>query len=302
MAPSTKCGKCNKIVPLKTEEKFTCKKCLKVYHKLCCAKNDNNICELCTLDSPHKQGSATPSSSLLLDLDPKAVSVEALLVELNKKMQVVMDIREDTSFYAAKYDEMVTKQNELLQIIKKQQNQFEDLSNRFKNLEKVNQSLQQRVEALEQAEKSSNIEIVGLKMADKENTLSMVQTVAKRLDVKLEDVERAWRLGRPVPGRRPPPLIVKLRSVAARDLWMGKRGLLRSNKDIFSDENDDSPIFFNEDLTKHNRDLLWNVKQKLKATFKYIWVKNGRILCKKIENAKTIQVTSMADLDKIVAG
>lgn len=288
-----KCVKCCKNVSTK-DGQFKCKKCLKVYHKTC-IKVSRGVCENCVLDTP----TISPAPKVFLDLDPKNVTVESLLHALNEKMEVVFKIKEDTGFYAEKYDEMLLKQNEILAAMKKQQNIIDDITNRCKHFEKLTQALEQRVQAIEQKDKSKNIELVGVILKENENIKETVGKVAMQLGVDIKDVEKAWRVGRAVPGRRPPPIIVRLCHESARDLWMSKRGLLRSNKVLFPGEPEDTPIYVNEDLTKYNRELLWNAKQSLRGIFKYVWVKKGRILCKKTDDSRTLNITTRADLEAV---
>lgn len=249
---------------------------------------------------PSPLAAATSNAKVFLDLDPKNLTVEALLSELNRKMEVVLKIKEDIGFYSDKYDEMLNKQSEILEVVKKQQNKIDDLTNKCKNFEKVNQALEQRVQALEQNEKSRNIELVGVTMKDKEDIKEVISKVATQMGTNMSDVEQAWRVGRPVPGRRPPAIIVRLRSEDTRDLWMSKRGLLRSNSDLYPGEQQGTAIFVNEDLTKYNKELLWNTKQSLRGIFKFIWVRKGRILCKKNEGSRTLHITTTADLEALM--
>lgn len=287
-----KCVKCCKNMPSK-DGQFKCKKCLKVYHKTC-IKVSRGVCENCMPENPV----TSPTPKVFLDLDLKNLTVESLLHALNKKMEVVFKIKEDTGFYAEKYDEMLLKQNEILTAMKKQQNIIDDITNRCKHFEKLTQALEQRVQAIEQKDKNKNIEIVGVVLKENENIKETIGKIAMQLGVDIKDVESAWRVGRAVPGRRPPPIVVRLRQEAARDFWMGKRGLLRTNKVLFPEE-PDTPIYVNEDLTRYNRELLWNTKQSLRGIFKYIWVKKGRILCKKGDDSKTIHITTRADLEAL---
>lgn len=295
--PSKLCGKCGKAITTKIDP---CKKCQKIYHKTC-AKNMKGDCDVCclgsALDSP-PAGLSAAKTGVFIDLDPKSLTIETLLEQLNKKMQVVFEIKEDTGFYAEKYDDMIKKQNEMLDVIKNQQNKIDSLSNKCKHLEVLNSALEQRVHTLEQTDRSKNIEISGLNMKNSEKLPCLMEKIAGALGAPLVDVEKAWRAGRPIPGRRPPNLIVRLRSESARDLWLGKKNLLRSSKQIYPEDADDNSVYLNEDLTKYNRELLWNAKQKMKNTFKFIWVKGGKVLCKREENARTKHIMTLADIDK----
>lgn len=302
MSSNSKCGKCNKFLSSgKTEAVYTCKgKCQKLYHKLC-AKATKGVCDECLKDYPLTPTSNSSKNMVFLDLDPKNMTLETLLEELNKKMEVVFKIKEDTGFYAQKYDEMITKQNDLLDLMKKQQNKVDDLSNKCKYLEKFNQALEQRVQCLEQATNSKNIEIQGIKMQDKEVLNDVLAKIMSKMGTKQEDVESYWRVGKQIPGRRPPAIVIKLRNEAVRDEWMNKKGLVRTYKDMYPESDDNSPIFINEHLTKYFKDLLWNAKTKLKDMYQYVWVKKGQILCKKSDGARVFNIVSVHDIEKLLS-
>ncbi|CAG9138016.1 unnamed protein product [Plutella xylostella] len=120
----------------------------------------------------------------------------------------------------------------------------------------------------------------------------------------MSEVERAWRLrsnqAKPGAAKLPANIIVKLRNEAAQEEWIKNRRKIRSNLDIYPDSST-SPIYINEDLTKYNRELLWQAKQKVKENLlKFVWVNKGRILCKTDEQSRTHVVNCSADINNIV--
>ncbi|KAG7308625.1 hypothetical protein JYU34_005847 [Plutella xylostella] len=236
MSNNIKCAKCNKFASASGDNTVKCKgKCKRVFHINCITKG---ICDICLAQKSDTPGSASPisRSNRFLDLDPESLTLKTLLEELNKKMEVVFKIEKDTSFYAKSYDEMLKKQEEYREELKKEQNKVQDLQNKYSHLEKTNQALEQRVQALEQGEKSRNVEIVGLKMKENEDIKVITEQITKQLDVKFSEVERAWRVGRGEAGKRAPPLVIRLRSEDARNRLLDKKNRLRSNSDIYPDD------------------------------------------------------------------
>lgn len=67
-------------------------------------------------------------------------------------------------------------------------------------------------------------------------------------------------------------------------------------------EDTDTNIFINDSLTKLQRKLLNDTKLfKNEKKYKYVWVKNGRILLKKDDESRTITIKSRGDLDDVKA-
>lgn len=222
-----------------------------------------------------------------------------MLKELNKKMEIIVDIERNTKFYAEKYDELLKQHKETLDMLKSTNNRLQDLQNRFVHLETVNEALECRVRNLEQAERGRNIEIVGVEQKENENIKDIITKIATKINVGTSEVERAWRLRnlttKPA-AKVPSPIIVKLRSEAAKGEWMQNRRLLKNNSDIFLNDSL-TPIYINEDLTKYNKDLLWQARQKKKENiFKFVWVKKGRVLCKTDEMSRTLIIQCAADI------
>lgn len=67
-----------------------------------------------------------------------------------------------------------------------------------------------------------------------------------------------------------------------------------------TDLNTNNYIYVNDQLTANNRRLLWLAKTKAKeCNWKYVWVKNGSIFARKIENATAIVINNAADIEAI---
>lgn len=81
-----------------------------------------------------------------------------------------------------------------------------------------------------------------------------------------------------------------------------KRHRIEANE-INTNGNKDSSvkfIYINDQLTFNNRKLLWIAKTKAhEANWKYVWVKNGNIFARKIENAPSIIINNATDIESI---
>ncbi|KAJ2939934.1 hypothetical protein O0L34_g6641 [Tuta absoluta] len=59
-------------------------------------------------------------------------------------------------------------------------------------------------------------------------------------------------------------------------------------------------IYVREAATPNQKKLLWQVKQSLKPTYKFIWFKDGRILVRKEENSKIFCIYTEGDITKLM--
>lgn len=290
------CKKCSKFLPKKQEEHFTCKgACKGVFHKTCVPNYElsarTDKCGLCSSNAgDHKK--ITPQK-----LESHNMNLESTIKELNNKLEIVYEIQKNTNFYAEKYDELLRCHQETLEMLKDTNRKLQDVKNRCVHLETLNGALEIRVRSLEQAERSQNIEIIGVEYKEKENLKEVVDTIAQKLDVDSTGIERAWRLRGTKHNANSRGIIVKLRTEGIKQKWLDNRKKMHVNTDIFPNSTCSTKVFINEDLTKFNRELLWQAKQRKKENLlKYVWVKNGRVLCKKDDEDRTRVIHCSADL------
>lgn len=285
------------------EDVVKCKgSCDSVYHKKCVKKQfiQSELCDEC-----QKSSSKASLPSPTIDMDPQKVTVEELLLQMNKKLEVIFklekkldDLTDTVDFYAEQYQQMQ-------EFKKTVENKMKAMEQRNVYLEKCNSALEERVNDLEKLEKEKNIEIAGLmKNKDEENVKEVVKEVALKLCLNPEDIESAERLGssnKPKTGvERPRPIVVKLRSKQARDQWLQKRKTKLYNGDIYRNDNR-MPIYINEDLTKTTKLLFWEARSQLKHHFKFIWIQNSHILVKKDEKEKIIRIKSENDIKELLS-
>lgn len=59
-------------------------------------------------------------------------------------------------------------------------------------------------------------------------------------------------------------------------------------------------VYFNENLTRANRELFWMARSKAKEVkFKYVWVKGGKLFAKKEQGSALVRVNKVNDLENI---
>lgn len=295
------CKKCNLFVSLVKDDIVKCKgECGNVYHKKCVNKKfmNNATCDDCQLNkcSPKQSG-----DDVKLILNPREESGENVLAEVNKKLAVIYnmdkkieELTKSVEFYADMYQS-------LLEYKEESQKKIKALEQKNVYLEKCNKALEERVQEIEMRDKEKNLEIHGLEKCGNENTKQVVKKLAEKLKLDPNEIEDAQRVGQQKPDDTKPKIVlVTLRSKSARNNWMLVKKDTKIYNDKVYDNGSERRIYFNEDLPKYKRQLLWAVRNKLKPKgYQYIWVQNCNILVKKnTEEKKIYNIRSEDDLKK----
>lgn len=285
------CKKCRQF--MSRGEMVQCKgTCGGKYHKKCASEgkllSNAGLCLCCAKDegTPVSQGSR-------MNVDLEKTSPSAILGEVNNKLEILFSVKktlddlvEAVDFYAQKYEELVKAQQKMDQkmVALEQKNVY---------LEKYSAALEERISVLESKGKERNIEIVGLQSKEGENIKAVVEKLAKKINLNPINICEVMRVGVEKVDKenkqRPRSVIVTLSSSAVRSEWLAKKKERFYNKDVYSG-GDNTPIYFNEDLAKHTRQLLWYTKTELREIYKYIWVQNGKILARKDDSEKNKKI------------
>lgn len=217
-----------------------------------------------------------------------------------------LGLQETITFISAQYEDLRQLLNTTtleLKNVKDENKTLRDnlcsLDARVKILEDENVKQQQWV-------RLQNVEIIGVPENKDEDTVAIVKKISEKIGVRIEpsDVEFAHRVQprRAVSAVRARPIIVRLRQRALKDQFIAaaRKHRYLSNHDV-GIGGESNKIFINEHLTKDNKMLLTNCKQKAKElNYKFIWTKNCRIFIRKNESSPPIPILSIQDLAKIV--
>lgn len=205
---------------------------------------------------------------------------DALMVKIN-------ELLESNNFLAQQQQEATTKLTEATNEIKTLNKRITELQNEIIAKDKRIILLEVRVNKMEQNELATKVEITGLKLQDNDKLGEMVEDLFTniKLEVKNEIVKVYTRRRRESTN---PNIVVEFRSKQAAEESLRKRGKHTFRNNI---------VYLNECLTAYNRNLLWLTKNKAKeANFKYTWIRDGKILCRKTEGDKIIYIKSEQDL------
>lgn len=195
------------------------------------------------------------------------------------------------------------------------------LKEKVQRLERVLKSREETIAQLQldssiqaQNHLGNEIEISGIAEVTGENLHHIVLLTAKKIGVELSETDIDWTTrvgprqsnttsqadGGVTVGNRSRPIVVRLTRRAMRDQMLSgaksRRGI--TSADIV--KGNPNKIYFNERLTKANRDL-FRVSRATATEkgFKYCWVRNGRIHVRKADNKPAIHVRSFEELEQL---
>lgn len=232
----------------------------------------------------------------LLQLPAKVDGLLSLKPTVQSMKDTVDAMQESVQFFSDKYDSLLALVTSHEKEVKALRVEVEVLQSTVNEQAQSVLRLQGDLNDMEQYGRKANLEIHGLPYSPGERLECTLQELAKELNVpgfSLSDVVAIHRL----PGKRDsaPPVLVRFVSVPAKEPWMSARVRLRSLPGRLHQ------IFFNDNLTRVNKELFWRARSRGKAQgYRFIWVKNCKILAKKCEGDPVVKVNCLADLDKIV--
>lgn len=238
------------------------------------------------------------SMESLANLPGKVDELMALKPAVERLQNVVGEVQAAIEFLSSKYDTVLQTVSENAKMIKELQ--VETAALRATASEQSLTITQLRAEAndVEQYSRLSNMEISGLPLTPNENLLERVGELAGNLgltDFHASDILAIHRL--PSRNNSTPVVLIKFVSVRIRDRWLNTRAKLRS----LVQSGGIPKLFFNENLTRANKELFWLARERGRArNYKFVWIRSGKIYAKKLESASLVKITRSTDLDKIV--
>ncbi|CAN7989487.1 unnamed protein product, partial [Ixodes hexagonus] len=211
----------------------------------------------------------------------------------------VQDVQASVNFFSAQYDSLLKLATSTELAVKTLQDEISDLQATVRS--QATKILQVRVKQNdgEQYSRLPNLELQGLPLSPDENLISCMADLASKLSIDSSfhpsDIQESHRF----PAKREGilPFLVQFSSVRVKETWMAKPGMLRS----LSQKGCLPKLYFNDNLTRANKGLFWQARQKGKAQcYKFVWVKRAKIFAKKSEDSELVRINQLADIDKLV--
>lgn len=234
----------------------------------------------------------------LLPLPTKVDDLLSLKPTVEYMKEAVNSMQESVQFFSEKYDSLLALVVSQEKEVKALRTEVSTLQSTVTSQAQSIQRLQGDLNDLEQYDRRPNMEIHGLPLSPGENLEASLCELAQKLSIAeftASDVVAIHRL----PGKRdlPPPVLVRFVSVRRKEPWISARMKLRS----LPARSSDAQLFFNDNLTRANKELFWQARSSSKTKgYKFVWLKNCRILVRKREGDPVLQINCTSDLDKIV--
>ncbi|KAG7296483.1 hypothetical protein JYU34_020231 [Plutella xylostella] len=316
-----KCDSCNKSIT-KRSPGLECSRCTKKVHaSVDCAKvsakqltalrSSNSLewsCNECCRNTPKRGSFYVPEEEENEEHAPNlpetaAFDVKKLLRDISSEIrkaikEEVGPIQSSLDFLSDRFDDFQERIETMESKLRNLEGKNSNILNSNKNIELRMAVLEEKQQEFEQNLLCNQIEIAGIPKLPNLTPDAMVKQIAKYSKIEPTDMQ----LIREVPprGERNGSLIVELKSKNMKESWIkAARNTPLSVGEVLEDtpkELAGTPIYIREALTQYNKTLLWKTKQQLRNSFKFICTSNGRILIKKNENAKVMQIRTEVDI------
>lgn len=166
-------------------------------------------------------------------------------------------------------------------------------------------NIQDDMEQRDQWARRSNIELVGIPEKKGENLISIVSSIAKKIGFDIDpkiDIDFITRVApKEVKKGQHKPIIIKMQARYRKDDFLAS---IRRKRDLISSDigcGGDSRIYANDHLTSASKRLLHLTKEAAKLNhYRFVWVRNCRILVRKSEGSQIRAILKTEDLNKII--
>lgn len=223
-------------------------------------------------------------------IEAEAGKREEMMKKVDETGKTVIGIETSLAFLSSKYDDLIAKAENQGKVIEDLQTKTTALETAIHVRDTEILELRTAIENAEQYSRRKNVEIHGVKQAENEDLMKILADLAGKLELPQptkQNIEAVHRLG--AKQGKATPIIVRFQHRNDRELWAGKRAVLRSEG-----------IFINENLTKHLKHLLWNTKNVAREKgYKFVWVRNGKVFARQREGTAVMRIENEDDLAKL---
>lgn len=295
------CAECkeNIIRTANSPSSIDCEICKQLFHLSCVGVTLEEIndlkgiwrCNKCAMDSSSQLGNEShlgdaDASVGDLNVDPNLKSIAKSLNDIIRSLNVA---HEKLDSHSHRFVDLDSKLLSALEEVK-------ELQESKRALERENIALRRRIDDLEQSSLEKSLEIRGVPETQGENLMSVISDVMQKLgtNIKPEHINKAYRYGSKQ--KRDRCILVDFVRKGDRDEVIRERRVRRDFKI------NNQLTFINEALTPNNRKLfaLARAAKKNAPGFKYLWVRDGRILARKNDDSLIFRVSSEDDVNKII--
>lgn len=215
-------------------------------------------------------------------------------------LAILEQFRKTLEFISADYDRIKCE-------LKESNDKITILTKENKNLTKTITDLSTRVNLIEQYSRENNIEINGIPENKSENLCNVLKQISAVVSAPIQDsdIQNCTRVRKlDETSKRPRSVIVKLPNVRVRDNFIAavsqynkKNPSEKLHSGLLGYGGNKSPIFVAEHLSPFYKALHAETRKNAREKgYRYIWVRNGHIFCRKDDYSPAKQVKSYESL------
>lgn len=226
-------------------------------------------------------------------------SIISMNADLNKVKGEVSTLQHATQFISDQHDEFKIKSN----IISENAKKIDHLEAELAEVRKQNHHLKQEMHENDQRERQLNLEIVGMPESKEENLNEILIKLAKEIGITLLDNDITY-INRitprvKVPGRNR-VIVARMKNRLQKDNIISSARKARLTTKSLGLGGEPKPIYVNEQLSVHNKQILKMAKDAAKVkNYQFTWSKNGRIYVRKNDTSPPMRIITEEDLKKI---
>lgn len=223
-------------------------------------------------------------------------------IETKDNPEENMSDRELLVNMSRKLESLQNQMSQVLMIVESQKKKIVELEKEINKQKTANEDLKKHLEdsqdlidELQQRSRLNNVILTGIKQDKNEDVMKVVDSIGKKLGIMnpLDDVQVAHRVNTTMQGKIK-PIVIRMANTKTRDKWTAAF----RKSDLWK-----SKIYVNEHLTKRNQSLLSQAKKfKKEHKYKYVWVKDCKILIRKDESSRIFAIRNEEDLKRFMPG
>jgi hypothetical protein len=302
------CKVCNKSIRVGKDIEVKCNDCCETFHGACVNMKADEIkfltdggkvwrCDACT--------KKRKSMSLEASVSVGEFSLKDVVLMLN-------DMREDFKRMEKDLGNSIerchTDIEDILKKVKLQEGQLslclekiDSQATEIKALKKDNEDLHRAMSDMQQYTRSNCLELYNYPQEKNENLLEVVKSVGKALGHEITDlqIDNCHRLPTRIVDK-PAPIIIKFTRKIDKDELLRRRRVKRDFSTRHLNLPSDIPLYLNESLSPERRKVLSLARMaKVERAYKYLWIRNGKILMRKSDGKPVITLETVKDLNKL---
>ncbi|CAK1595269.1 unnamed protein product [Parnassius mnemosyne] len=226
--------------------------------------------------------------------------VAVLSAQQSEMQKDIITLQKSVQFNSDWHDETTKK----IEVLSEHTKKTDNLKSEINNLKLQNQQLNRQMNINEQRDRLLNVELVGIPESINEDLNDTIFKICKHIGVavNINDILQVNRVSPKVklPGRSR-VIIAKMKSRLLKDNLISLSRKNRLSTEDIGLAGESRPIFINEHLTSHNKQLLKKCKDFAKLNqYQFVWTKNGRIFVRRNDTSPGLQIFDEEDLKKII--